>query len=473
MRKNLSPWLHQLDAAREAHPLSSDLATDTAIVGAGIAGVATAFFALKYADQRVTLIDRYKLAHGATGNNAGQVVSYFERGFASIVEEYGLGPAARAQKAVEDAWELLDEMYTDAGLDIPFSRFIGHAGLSSYEQVMLHLKENLYRRKAGLNTERILIAEDAECIPRIPPEYVSLYRRAPRKEVLRLLETESPQFVAAVSSQKGCLNSALFCQEVISYLTEEYKERFVLYEHTPVHKVVLKENHALLDASTHTVEAKRVVLCTNGFEDLTIINETGLDIDTRFHRIVRAYVAYMSGYIEKLNKPPIALSYYTDPSASIENNYFYLTRRPFEYEEGLRHNLVCIGGPDVSLEESEFYSHEQDFPDEMERSLDRFIRGTYDTDPNKKIDYLFTWHGLMGYTQSGVRMIGPEPVNGVLLYNLGCNGVGILPSVYGGRKIARHLSGAKVSPSIFDVPSTAAPQPSPVTGDVAQPEHQR
>ncbi len=58
----------------------------------------------------------------------------------------------------------------------------------------------------------------------------------------------------------------------------------------------------------------------------------------------------------------------------------------------------------------------------------------------------------MGYTKNGVRLIGPEPQNPVLLYNLGCNGVGILPSVHGGRQIARFLAREPVPRSIFDIP---------------------
>ena len=136
MKKNRSPWLHQLRQDREWRTLTADLATDVAIVGGGIAGVASAFYTLKYTNLNVALFERFKLAHGATGHNAGQVTSYFERGFASLVEEFGLSKAARGQKDVEDAWHLLDEMYTDAGLDIPLSRFIGHAGVSSREQVL-------------------------------------------------------------------------------------------------------------------------------------------------------------------------------------------------------------------------------------------------------------------------------------------------------------------------------------------------
>jgi len=56
----------------------------------------------------------------------------------------------------------------------------------------------------------------------------------------------------------------------------------------------------------------------------------------------------------------------------------------------------------------------------------------------------------MGYTTSGLRLIGPEPANPVLLYNLGCNGIGILTSIYGGKKISDFLAGKTMPPSIFD-----------------------
>ena len=66
--------------------------------------------------------------------------------------------------------------------------------------------------------------------------------------------------------------------------------------------------------------------------------------------------------------------------------------------------------------------------------------------------YDYHWHGLMGYTRSRLRMIGAEPRNPVLLYNLGCNGVGFMPSIYGGQRIARMLAGDDLGPSIFDPP---------------------
>jgi len=453
MKKNSSPWLRQLNKDRIQTKLQHDLEIDVAIVGAGIAGISTAFYVLKHTNLKVSVFEGHKLAHGATGHNAGQIVSYFERGFASLVNEFGLGLAAEGQQGVEDAWGLLDEMYTTAGLTIPFSRFIGHAGLSSEVQVLWHLENNRMRKEAKLNTEQIRISKSAEFSSRIPAQYAGLYSLVSHTEINTALETEAPGFVAVLSYQKGCINSALFCQEVVTFLLQKYPERFALYEHTPIRKIVLHTKYALLDADKATVRAGRVVLCTNGFENFHILNKTGLDIDARYHHQVSGKVGYMSGYLETLNKTPIAISYLTDPAAGPENSYYYLTRRPYEHEKGSVHNLISVGGPDVDLEEYANYSHESEFPDAMQDEIDRFVKKFYDTDPNKKIEYVFTWHGLMGYTKNGVRMIGPEPQNPVLLYNLGCNGIGILPSLYGGRRLASFLAGEQVPPSIFDIPA--------------------
>ena len=394
-------------------------------------------------------IEANKIARGATGHNAGQVVSYFERSFADIVSEFGLEKAGEAQKSIEDSWMLLDQMYTVAGLSIPFSRFIGHAGLSSYDQVITHLKDTVCRQQARLPLETFRISEKAPFLKDIPNEYSGLYEVVPHDKVRSLLESKDDSFNAVISYQKGCLNSALFCEEVALYLHNTYPDRFSVYEDTMVGKVVLKDTHALLDVGNATIETDKVVLCTNGFDTLTIFNESGLDIDTRFHHDIKATIGYMSGYLEDMNKPPIAISYFTNPDASSEDPYFYFTRRPYEYSAGSTKNLISIGGPEVSLEDKMAYSRDLLYPDSAQETIDTFIKSVYELDPNKKIDYQFTWHGLMGYTPNLIRRIGFEPKNPVLMYNLGCNGVGILPSVFGGKRIADLVNGSTDS-TIFD-----------------------
>jgi glycine/D-amino acid oxidase-like deaminating enzyme len=448
-KKNRSPWIHQLDGNRQIVTLNTDIETDIAVVGAGIAGVSTSFFLLTNTDKKIVLIEGNRLAHGATGHNAGQVTSYFERPLSDIAKEFGKEMTKEAQYSIESAWELMDHIYTTAGLDIPFSRFTGHAGIVSLERVVQHLGDNQTRKDLGLTQEEFLIADNAPFLKDLPREYKDLYKVVPQSEILEKLETKNTEFYACISAQKGCINSALFCQEVITYLLKQYSDRFSLYEHTHVIKVVLHNERAILDCANHTVQSSRVILCTNGFKNIALYNESGLEINTRFHHKLGGLIGFMSGYLEKHLKPPTAISYILPKGHELDGDYYYLTRRQYEYETEPV-NLISVGGPEMILEDGGEYASEIDYPEKAAESIDEFVRSVYENDKEKKINYEFQWHGLMGYTSNGVRLIGEEPKNPVLLYNLGCNGIGILPSIYGGKRISQIISGEKLPPSIFD-----------------------
>ena len=171
--------------------------------------------------------------------------------------------------------------------------------------------------------------------------------------------------------------------------------------------------------------------------------------------MVRGSVGYMAAYLAEHNLSPIAISYLPDkkslPSDALQSDpYFYMTRRPYENEKKEKHNLISVGGPEAIMDDTNNYTKEHLYPEDAQEQIDHFLHRTYKHAPKEKIDYKFRWHGLMGYTPNGVRLIGPEPINPILLYNLGCNGVGILPSIYGGQKISWFLEGKQLPPSIFD-----------------------
>jgi glycine/D-amino acid oxidase-like deaminating enzyme len=450
MSKNRSPWIHQLNPDRPTQGLSEDIDTDVAIVGGGIAGVATAYFLVKNTDKKVVLVEGGRLGHGATGHNAGQVTSYFARSLHDIAREFGVEMAVEAQRSIEEnAWELLDKVYTEAGLDFPFSRFMGHLGITNKEHLISLLKDNVVRKEGGLQPKSIFVVEGADFIPEIEKDFAGLYITATLSEIQKRLETHSKQFIACLSEQKGCLNSALFAEQVSQFLMEASPNRFRFFEHTHINRVVLHDDHALLDAEKHTVRASRVILATNGFDSLSIYNKSGLDIDTRFHHDIHGIVGYMSGYMEDIGKPPVAISYFTDSEAMLDAPYMYMTRRPYEYNEN-KHNLISIGGPELDLENRNEYERDHEYPEWARDEIDKFVKEIYRGESLAKDEYIFTWHGLMGYTPNKLRIIGSEPRNPILLYNLGCNGVGILPSIYGADRISKIISGEKPKPSIFD-----------------------
>src|SRR5437763_1634216 len=72
-----SPGIAQLAAGGPPRPLAVVLAADGGVVGAGSAGVATAFCILRNPREGVGLLERHRVARGATARNAGQLTTYF------------------------------------------------------------------------------------------------------------------------------------------------------------------------------------------------------------------------------------------------------------------------------------------------------------------------------------------------------------------------------------------------------------
>jgi FAD dependent oxidoreductase len=254
MIPNHSPWIKQLNRTRPVLPLAEDLETDVVVVGGGIAGVTTAFFTLRDTDKRVVLIEADKIAHGATGYNAGQITSYFERPLSELVDEFGLELAIDGQKAVESGWMLIDEIVAEASLQTPVYRFTGYAGLTSLEQVQQHLRNNRYRLMGGLQTEGILVAEEWTERTGIGSEYSDLYTLVPEVDLRNLLETTNTEYIAALTYQKGCTNSAVFTEELLGYLSARYPERFRFFEGSPVRAVVLDGAGATLHIREQKVQ---------------------------------------------------------------------------------------------------------------------------------------------------------------------------------------------------------------------------
>lgn len=448
---NLSPWIHELHSNRTPHKVEQNISTNFVIVGGGIAGMATAFFTLENTDKQVILLEAWRLAHGATGHNAGQVVDYFEKPFAEIVHEYGLKLAGEGQAAVSSGWDLLQHILDETKMEITFSKFMGYAGCTNLPQLISHLENKRLKVKAGLPIHKVRVSKQFKGAGHVMARYPNLCELVPQDEVFRLLETNDPKYIAVLQSQKGCLNSALFVEKLASYLISKYPSRFRIYEDSPVTTVELYSKHALLLVNNQIISCDNVVLCTNGFENLNITNKSGDGINKRFHDTVYGIVGYMAGYVEDKQHDPIAISYLpSTESDTSEGPYYYLTRRN-HLSAGENKSLICIGGPEQVHREDSFKYHRLiDYPKKVDSQMKDFLNNSHSFTPKSQNFITYRWHGLMGYTKSGIRCVGPEPLNGVLLYNLGCNGIGILPSLFGGKKISDHLAHNKVSESIFD-----------------------
>ena len=144
---------------------------------------------------------------------------------------------------------------------------------------------------------------------------------------------------------------------------------------------------------------------------------------------------------------PAAMSYIRNAEIGGPTPYVYVTRRTYDRADG-EVTLTCMGGPEWPIDHP--WTADEPFPVALLAHMDEVVRPYAQPRRAPGLAYDFQWHGLMGYMPGMVRVIGAHPRHPELLYNLGCNGVGFLPSIHGGQRIARTLAGEHLPPSIFD-----------------------
>jgi glycine/D-amino acid oxidase-like deaminating enzyme len=442
-----SPWIAQLAEDGPPRPLRADTTVDVVVVGAGIAGVATAFFVLRNTSSDVLLIERDRVARGATGRNAGQLTTYFERPLSDIAEQFGVEQAVAAQRGFEAGHELLDSMAGEAGATVRVERFIGHMGMFNLSQLEVHLRNNLVRRAGGLHLEGCVVSEEAGFRRDIPDEFAGLYTVVPQTRVREMLEIKDDRYCAVLSDRKGCANSGVLTQQVLAYLQQRYVGRFRFFDRTGVERIVVGEDDAVVDAGGQQVTAARVVLCTNGFVDHIVQDLTGSPVQLAADQQIVGRVAYMTAFVEDAPRPPAAMSYIRNTTIGGPNAYVYVTRRTYDMAESTV-TLTCMGGPEYPFHEPD-YDPGAPFPGELLGTMDEQVRPFAQPARPAGRPYDFHWHGLMGYNEVGNRVVGAHPRHQRLLYNLGCNGVGFLPSIYGGHTLSRLLAGEPMAPSLF------------------------
>jgi len=444
----VSPWIAQLNKRRPVKSLERNTKTDVVVVGAGIAGTTTAYYLLKDTDKKVLLLDAGKLACGATGHNAGQMLAAFEHSFSYLAKKYGVRAAASAQRSVLSAWDLIDHIAIETKMKQQVLSFAGFYGIASKEHLLHVLADMHLSHNQHVHKDYVYLVDDPKIIKDIPKKYNNLYSVVDKENIKDKLKTKSDAFIAARTQRYGVMNSAKFCEELVLFMQKKYASRFRLYENSPVDVVDMRTPQIRCHANGKKIECTDVVICTNGFVAPTVLSKKAASVQKYLH--VKGIVGYMCAYVGKKNKDATALAYDTlDFSASDDpaeaEPYVYLTRRPFKTG-----HLVCIGGPEFRLHTGEHYDKKRKYLLKAKEHITQELQLTFKDAPKGKIKYNYEWEGLMGYTRNGLRTVGKDPKNAHLYYNLGCNGIGILSSVFGSKRISLLMQGKKLKPLIFD-----------------------
>lgn len=447
----LSPWLIDTPHKHTYKKLTQSTTTDILIVGAGISGISTLYSLLTRTNKRVILVDSNKIAHGASGHNAGHVVVEFERGFNDIALDYGITQTIEAYKEVNTSWEILDEIYNELELTTPYIKTIGYTGFSTQLDILHAVKEKYTQNKYHLHISSLLISSDYFAHHSIPKKYSHVYQIVDQSKINSLLRSKNNDYLAVLGSQVATINSAALCYEILSQLLKRYPGRVEVFEQTSISSISL---HPMFIESTtkngKIITSENIILCTNGYKNFNIIDYNSNNTYNAIHSRVESIVGFMIGYkCDKTDNLPAALSY---KPALISRNYnqtpyFYATKR--EYSLGTQKtNLICIGGPQIS---SSLFSSKNSRKSEIEKQLDSQVQSFLESHTTLNSSYYeYVWRGIMGYTNNGIRIVGRDINYPNLLYNIGCNGVGITPALSSSIRISKIINGQKLPKSIFD-----------------------
>ncbi|HVZ67515.1 MAG TPA: FAD-dependent oxidoreductase [Patescibacteria group bacterium] len=435
-----SPWL-KFDRPSFLS-LSGDVDSDIAIIGGGIAGVSTLYFLLKNTNKKVVLLEKNKIASGATGHNAGFAVNSMEAVTQELIKEFGKEKVKNGFSELRSAWDLLEKIIKDCGMDE--INFVPDGGLvyTTIESFWGGIEEEMVDDEIGRGAWKYLLA--AEFAPNdIDEKYKKYLEVIPQDDILRKLRIIDKGCVGAAIPKndyikKARVNSGELCYKIISFLKKNYSDRFEVFEQANISEIKIGDG-AILYSGENVIRVEKVVLCTNAYNDFkVIINDRE---DDRLKKLGRS-VGYMVAY-DNNDKDFLTVLVFDERKNITNVPYFY-------YHKVSKNGkaLAVVGGPEKELSIGEEYDWQEESKVNVDNVYNEFLERTFG-ESVPKFDY--HWNGMMAYTPNHARWVGKDPKSDSLLYNLGCNGIGLLQSIMGGAKIARIINDETLASSMFDL----------------------
>ena len=144
-----SVWMEETDPLRRTTVLGGDLDRDVCVVGAGIAGMTTAYL-LARAGLRVTVLDDGPIGGGETGRTTAHFVNAIDDRYHEIERLHGEEGARIVAESHTKAIDLVEEIVATDRIDCSFERLDGWLFVPPGESTESLERELVAARKAGV-----------------------------------------------------------------------------------------------------------------------------------------------------------------------------------------------------------------------------------------------------------------------------------------------------------------------------------
>lgn len=153
MRSTLPTWVHGFEpTARRHRPLMTDTQADVVIVGAGIAGITTAFL-LRREGFHVIVLDDGPIGGGETERTTAHLSNALDDRYFQLERMHGAEGARIAAESHTEAIALIEAIVDQLGVDCDFTRLDGWLFNPPGEQNETLQRELEAARRAGLTVE--------------------------------------------------------------------------------------------------------------------------------------------------------------------------------------------------------------------------------------------------------------------------------------------------------------------------------
>jgi glycine/D-amino acid oxidase-like deaminating enzyme/nitrite reductase/ring-hydroxylating ferredoxin subunit len=159
MPKSTSLWIDTAQTP-DTQPLSSDTSTDVCVVGAGIAGLTTAYLLVR-AGRAVVVIDAGRIGGGQTSVTTAHLSYVIDDTFKEMLRLHGLDGARLARDSHASAIDLIETICSDESIDCRFERLDGYLFLGSGHKPSELDEEMEAARAAGADVSRLPKAQVA------------------------------------------------------------------------------------------------------------------------------------------------------------------------------------------------------------------------------------------------------------------------------------------------------------------------
>jgi glycine/D-amino acid oxidase-like deaminating enzyme/nitrite reductase/ring-hydroxylating ferredoxin subunit len=386
--RTTSVWMRTADMP-ERTQLTTDVRADVAIVGAGIAGLTTAYLLTKEG-KRVVVLDDGPLAGGETCRTTAHLVNALDDRYSELERLHGERGARLAAESHTAAIDKIEAIVREEGIDCDFARLDGYLFVPPGDDPAQLGEELRAAHRAGLT--------EIEHVERAPVESfdTGAALRFPRQAQFHILK---------------------YLRGLAEAVTRGGGE---IYTRTHASKIEGGAEARVETAGGHTVRAGAIVVATNSpVNDLVAIHTKQAPY--------RTFV--VGGRVARGSVPQILLWDTADP-------YHYLRLQRVESAEGADENG---GGYDVLIVGGE--DHKTGQADDAEERFRRLEEWTRERFPQVE-SFDFRWSGQVLEPVDGLAFIGRNPLDSDNVYiATGDSGNGMTHGTIAGMLLTDLISG--------------------------------